>query len=159
MKTITRKAAALILAAILLVGIIPSAMADSNPFAQTHWAATGINCKFINEDKLSNGWKTFFEFMDFAVQFVPSEDWLSMLSVSSIYCGVDFSRNGTFQLSLKVSIFGEVVDDLSFSTSGTWSYSCGKLLMNIGKLPVQLHYSGNVLSFSVIGIGMDFARS
>ena len=157
MKNI-RKIAALLIAAVLLLGIFPAALADSSStFADTHWYAYTLNCDYIDWNNLSQSDRELLDLIGYFVKFVPYESWLENFSIMSIYCGIDFYANGTYRAVFAFSYMGEVDYDNYTASTGTWTYRDQQLIID-GNTAFPLTYRNGILSLSVCGIGFDFKR-
>ena len=150
-----KKLAALALALILALQMVPAALASSSdPFSGTHWYASGINVAYTNADV-----EEALAFLGLFLRFVPYESWLTQKTFASLYCGIDFSSNGTFKLTLAMSQNGEIDYSTYNRVSGTWSYRNNVLYMTMNGESVPLTYWNGTLSLSAYGFGLNFDKA
>lgn len=149
-----KKLAALALALALILSMIPSSLAASDPFSGTHWYASGINCAYTSKTV-----ETTLKILGFVLRFVPYESWLTQKNLAALYCGIDFYGNGTFDLTLALSKNGKIDYGTYYHTRGTWSYSNHMLYMTMDGKSVPLTYWQDTLSLGAYGFGLDFERA
>ncbi len=155
-NSIRRKAIALLLSIAILTLAVPSALADSSTFAGTRWYATNINMdilKSIDSDAYSE-----LKAIASLISFVPDISWLDMPSLMAICCVIDFNQNGTFTISLLGSTLGAIDWSSYNSSTGSWSCRGNMLKLTVDGESIPMNYSNGVLSLSIYGFGLDFAR-
>ena len=156
-NSIRSKVIALLLSLVILTLAVPTALADSSSFAGTSWYATGINLdilKSIDPTACAQ-----LKAIASLISFVPDVSWLDMPSLMAICCTIDFNRNGTFTITFVGSTMGQI-DWNSYSTStGSWTSSGNMLRLTADGDSIPLTYNNGVLSLSIYGFGLDFARA
>ncbi len=158
MKTTARILAALLIVT-LLAGMTPISLADASSLAGSHWYAHQINCEFMDEYQIDSDMQMFLDLLGYMVKFVPYERNLWNFSVLSFYCGIDFHANGTFDLTMACSSWGEVDPDSVTRVRGEWYCFGNTLIMEVDGVYLPLEYRNSVLSLSFFGIGLDFTRT
>ncbi len=158
MKTI-RKIAALLVAAVLLLSVVPSAFAaSSSTFSGTHWYAESVLCDYIDWDDLDPDSQAFLKLLNYAVDFVPYESWLQNFSICSIYIAIDFYSDGTVRTTCAASAFGQVDWDSYTVSYGTWSFRDGQVYMKMNGSTTPLTYRNGRLIMNYYGVGLNFAQ-
>ncbi len=136
-----------------------SAEAASSPFDNTHWYATNLSTVLDNILSTDEKEITLLKAINYITHFVPYESDLQDFHYSSFYCGIDFSSNGCFEMTLGNSYFGHVLKSTYSKTFGAWSYDNDRLLMICDDgTCLHMPYHNGTFSFRVLGIGFDFAR-
>ncbi len=154
----TRKLVAAMITLILLIGIIPSTQAESAwSFADTHWYAKNIRCDYVDSSMIDPDTQNLLDLLGLFVRFVPYEEWLWDYTPVSIYCGIDFSCDGYFYMTIACSSFGEIDPDSYTWVVGTWEYSNNRMFLNVDGERLPLQYNNGTLSLDIYGIGVDFA--
>ncbi len=155
MKT-TRKIAAVLIAAVLLLSAFPSALASSSHnFAGTHWYVFYIDLDDLDLSSLDNYSLAILRMM----RFVPYESELQKNTRISLYIGLDLNYDGTFTVTNGYSELGEVKS--SGTVSGTWICRDGVpcLFLNDGATILPATYQKGVLRIDNFGILLSFAQA
>lgn len=138
----------------------PTTTSVSGSLAGSHWVATGMSTEMIDwmEMETDVGDFSIGDIMSF-VTFVSSEQMLTSGTVlAAVYCSLDLNADGTFALTMKMSVMGQVDEDSSQTIRGTWSSSAGTLILTSEGEPVPCMLSGNSLIMGVEGMSLNFER-
>ena len=159
MKNI-RRIIAVLIAAVLLPGVIPAAVGESDSdFAGTQWYATGISFDRVDWNSLSLSDLKAMGALSCLTKFVPYESWLSTYNVFACCWRLDFYTNGTFRMTLKLSMLGGVDTQSYEPVNGNWFCRDHTVyLYGNGGSALLLPFRNGVLSMDMNGAVVHFER-